>query len=447
MSDIDFFHFIFSNWTEYLLYALVTTFFCYLTVRKLAVGIIDPIHFYFTFTFGTSYAIVFILWIKNYIPDYLLYMIILNWVVLASFMHLAYKTPKFRLLGTTDKIFNTCEKNSSIIFYILLILYVSLTTIYIKSVSFDAFVQSRFEANKGLGVIVRVLDAVRLMLTGYLAILAVRSKGFKRLSTAFFAILISVIASFVSGAKFSLLEHLLVALIAIYIHSGWKPKLSIKTVIVFLTISVPLISYVLFLISYNSSAIGYTKSNYMDAPVVVEMLFMRVFANGDAYYFSLPNAVVDGLQVKNQFLQLFGYIAGNGVMQNMLGYDYSANDVGRMIWKVWYPWDDVARGPTSHFDLAGYVYFGFVGGLFMTAFFGWVIGRVCKSKNMRLRKDIFYSSFMAALYCRALAVTLSPPIGLAYIFDSIMFLICLMILSSFLALLLGRNLNFRQDVV
>ena len=52
MSDIDFFYFIFSNWSEYLLYATVTTVLCYMTVRKLAVGVIDPIHFYFTFTFG-----------------------------------------------------------------------------------------------------------------------------------------------------------------------------------------------------------------------------------------------------------------------------------------------------------------------------------------------------------------------------------------------------------
>ncbi len=446
MSDIDFFYFIFSNWSEYLLYATVTTVLCYMTVRKLAVGVIDPIHFYFTFTFGTSYAIVLMLWNYNYIPDHLFYMIILNWIVLASFMHLAYRTPKFRLLGTTDKVFNTCKKNSSIIFYLLLIIYISLTVIYIKSISFDAFVQSRFEANRGLGAIVRILDVVRLMLTGYLSVMAVKSRGLKRASIALIAIIISIIASFVSGAKLSLLEHLLVAIIAIYIFTGRKPRLTIKSAVVFLIISVSLVAYVLFLISYNSAAIGYTKSNYMDAPVVVEMLFMRIFANGDAYYFSLPNAVIDMLQVKNAFLQLFGYIVGNGIMQNMLGYDYSANDVGRMIWKVWYPGDDVARGPTSHFDLAGYVYFGFVGGLFMTAFFGWILGRVCKAKNIRLRSDIFYSSFIASFYCRALAIMLSPPIGLAYMFDSIVFLIALMILSSFISILLGRGVRYKVEV-
>lgn len=447
MSDIDFFHFIFSNWGEYLLYAIVTTFLCYLTVRKLAVGIIDPIHFYFTFTFGTSYAIVFILWLYNYIPDHLFFMIALNWVVLSLFMHLAYRTSRFTMIGLTNRIFNTCSKNSLVIFYILLFIYISLTTIYIKSVSFEAFVQSRFEANRGLGAIVRVLDVVRLMLTGYLAIMAVRSKGAKRLSLSFLAIVISVIASFVSGAKLSLLEHLLVALIAIYISTGWKPRFNLKTIFLFLLISTPLVGYVLFLISYNSAAIGYTKSNYMDAPVVVEMLFMRIFANGDAYYFSLPNSVVDGLQVKSSLLQLFGYIAGNGAMQSVFGYDYSANDVGRMIWKVWYPWDDIARGPTSHFDLAGYVYFGIIGGLFMTALFGWILGRVCRAKNMRVRKDIFYASFMAAFYCRALVIMLSPPIGLAYIFDSIVFLIALMFISSLISIVFRKRPVSTQMVI
>ncbi|WP_336817796.1 O-antigen polymerase [Cedecea sp. MMO-103] len=446
MSDVHFFHFIFSNWGEYLCYAIITTLLCYLTVKKLSIGIADPIHFYFTFTFGTSYAIVFILWLYDYIPDHLLFMIVANWIVLSIFMHIAYRTSKFTALGLTNRIFNTCESNSSIIFYILLLTYITLTVIYIKSVSFDAFVLSRFEANRGLGALVRVLDVVRLILTGYLAILSARSKGIKRISIAFLAIIVSVIASFVSGAKFSLLEHLLVALVAIYIYTGWSPKFNFKTVFLFLLIFTPLVGYALFLISYNSVAIGYNKANYIDAPVVVEMLFMRVFANGDAYYFSLPNAVVDTLQVKNSLLQLFGYIAGNGAMQNIMGYDYSANDVGRMIWKVWYPWDDVARGPTSHFDLAGYVYFGMTGGLFMTALFGWVLGRVCKAKNNRTRNGIFFASFLGAFYCRSLVILLSPPIGLAYMFDSIIFLIALMILSSLISIMLVRG-SYKRVIV
>ncbi|SMG60151.1 O-antigen polymerase [Cedecea sp. NFIX57] len=439
MSDTDFFHFIFSNWIEYLLYAVPLTFLCYLTVRRLAVGFIDPIHFYFTFTFGTSYAIVLILWIYDYIPDHIFYMILSNWIVLAAFMRLSFKTRNFKAIGVSEKIFNTCNANSNMIFWILLLTYTMLTTIYVKNVSFEAFIQSRFEANRGLGALVRVLDVVRLLLTAYLSIMAIKSIGFKRWFLAAFAILISVIASFVSGAKFSLLEHLLVALISIYIYCGWKPKLTGKSLVIFVLLAIAMISYVLFLLSFASQSLGYTKANYMDAPVVVELFFMRIFANGDAYYFSLPNSVIDSLHVSNSIYQLFGYIAGNGVMQNVFDYDYTENDVGRLIWKVWYPWDDIARGPTSHFDLAGYAYFGAVGGIIMTAAIGWIIGRICKAKNGRRRNDIFYSSFVSVLYCRTIVVLLSPPVGLAYIVDLIFILIFLTILSAALNFILQNK--------
>ncbi|MDE9444130.1 oligosaccharide repeat unit polymerase [Xenorhabdus bovienii] len=435
MSDTLFFDFIFSHYSEYLIYAFISCMLCYLAVRRLAVGILDPIHFYFTFSFGTSYAVVFILWIYNYISSYLFGMIALNFIFLYLSMALAYKIKRFRLTGFSDYFFKTAEKNTKITFTIIALIYIFLTVIYIKSVSFDAFIQSRFEANKGLGALVRILDVIRLMLTAYLAIKFFETKGFKRFIYIILALSISIFASFVSGAKASLLEHVLVMLIALYISKGWRPKFNFRFAFVGCILSVCLISYVLFMLQFTSEAIGYTKSQYINGPVEIELFLLRIFANADMYYFSLPNGVIDRLHVGSSIGQLFGYIIGNGGMQSIFGYDYSGNDVGRLIWKFWYPNDNIARGPTNHFDLAGYSYFGYVGGIMMTMVVGWIIGRVSKAKNARRFNGYFYSCFLATLYCRALQIFLSPSVGIAYILDILVFIVFIFVISELIAIL------------
>lgn len=433
MSDTDFFNFIFHHWGEYLIYTAIFVFICYMSVRKMAYSIIDPIHYFFAFGTGTAYSIVMILWVHDYIDNLLFAMIFSNLLLMIISWRASYSTPKFTITGTTKNIFYTCELNRNVIFSFLIVMYVILTAFYIHSVSFAAFVQSRFEANKGLGAVVRVLDVIRLMLAGYFSVMAYKNKGFKRFNYAFLAILISIIASFVSGAKFSLLEHLLVSITAIYIYSGWRPKVNFRFIMISGLLGSVLIGYVLYMLTYTSESLGYTSSNYIDAPVVVELFFMRIFANGDAYYFSLPNGVIDTLHVENPVYQLFGYIIGNGGMQSLFGYNYSDNDVGRLIWKNWYPWDTIARGPTSHFDLAGYSYFGFIGGLLMTCAIGWVLGRVCAAKRRNVGCGmIFFSSFMATFYCRSLQLLLSPPVGIAYIFDMLIFTLFLMVFSQIL---------------
>lgn len=50
-------------------------------------------------------------------------------------------------------------------------------------------------------------------------------------------------------------------------------------------------------------------------------------------------------------------------MSRLFGQDFSNGDIGRQIWLYWYPDDDIMRGPTAHFDIAGLVYFGYIGGV------------------------------------------------------------------------------------
>ncbi|MBW5406912.1 O-antigen polymerase [Morganella morganii] len=433
MSDGEFFKFIFNHWQQYLIVMMPIIALCYLTVRKHAINIFDPIHFYFTFTFGTSYAVVAIMCIHGLIPIHLSYMVLVNWLALAIGLSAARMTKSNISFNFVSRGFHLLDTNYKAVVFILFFVWLSLTFIYVTSVSFDAFVASRFEANKGLGGIVRLLDFIRITLVCSLVICSIKSSGLTRVSLIMLAAIVVVVSSFVTGAKFALLESALTILVAVYIFSGWKPVFTLKTILVILLLSVIMIAFVLFLLTFASESLGYTKSNYMNAPVVVELFFMRIFANGDMYYFSLPNSVIDGLSVESPIYQLFGYIIGNGGMNKIFDYDYSGNDIGRMIWKYWYPDDTISRGPTNHFDLAGYSYFGLLGGVAMTVIIGFTIGKACKIKNSMAINLVMTSSVIAAVYSRALVLLLSPSVGIAYLFDSFVILSSIILLTWFLA--------------
>ena len=437
MSDGEFFRFIFNHWIQYLLVMMPIITLCYFTVRSHAINLLDPIHFYFTFTFGTSYAVVAILCMHGFIPIHLSYMIAVNWIMLAIGLQSAKITKSKISFHRISSYFNLLDVNYKIVISILLLSWIFLTIVYVMSVSFDAFVTSRFEANKGIGAIVRLLDFVRISLICCLATASINSSGIRRYLLILVASIIIVASSFVTGAKFALLESALTILVAVYIYSGWKPAPTLKTMFIIVILSVAMVSFVLFMLNFASESLGYKKSNYMDAPVVVELFFMRIFANGDMYYFSLPNAVIDKLTVENPIYQLFGYIIGNGGMSRFFDYDYSGNDIGRLIWKYWYPDDTISRGPTNHFDLAGYSYFGIYGGMLMTLMIGFIIGKICKIKNKIRRNMVISSAIISAIYNRSLILLLNPSIGIAYIFDSVV------IISSIIIFLKMLSLNNR----
>ncbi|MEW9788637.1 O-antigen polymerase [Escherichia coli] len=425
MSDSEFFSFIFTHWIGYMLLTFLCAFLCYKAIRKTTYGIINPAHYFFAFGSGTAYSVVIILYLYGYIDDYLAIMVLLNFIILVITWRFSFSLNIKPIAGLRNALFREVDSNYKFSFKIIFVMYVVLTAYYLLNVSFSSFGESRFEANKGLGVIVRILDVVRLLLSAMLAINIYKTKNkLNRAIIIFFAILVAVIASFVSGAKFSLLEHALVSIAAIYIYSGVSPRINLKFLAISLVSFSAMIAYVLYILTFTSESIGYTSSQYTDLPVIFELFLMRIIANGDAYYFSLPYDTINRIVVENPFIQLFGYIGGNGFVKTVFSYNYFDNDVGRLIWKQWYPWDDIARGPTSHFDLAGYVFFGFIGSLIMTSIIGFIIGRISKAKYKNSGCMLpFTSSFLAVFYIKSLQLLLSPPVGIAYVVDMSVFLV------------------------
>jgi len=91
-------------------------------------------------------------------------------------------------------------------------------------------------------------------------------------------------------------------------------------------------------------------------------LVFRIIGSGDTSYLILPNGVIEYIQTDNALTRFIAPIIGSGNLSNLLGYPVTDYTVGRQALLYFDPTNSIAGGPTSHFDLFGYVYFGVIGG-------------------------------------------------------------------------------------
>jgi len=440
MRDYLFFDFLFSNTIEYVIYAFLLCLLLYFLTKKTVSYILDPFHFYYTFTYGTSYAVVLILYMHGLVSDlYFLFIFLYGCIFLFAFSLTSYISVRNNKVGLFYRLAYTCSKQETLLLRFFIFLYLLLFCIYLAKVSTAVFYTSRFEANRGLGSVVRVMDALRLIIAAWLYVYFLRSRSKKYLIGA---LLISALGAVASGAKFALLEQLYVIFVAGFIAERNKIKFNIANFVMFTFLATFLLAFVLFILSKTSVALGYVNSQYLPGfPVTVELLVLRILANGDVYYLSLTNKILDLIKIDYPTLQMFANTFGNGFMSHLFNYDFANSDIGRQIWLYWYPNDPIMRGPANHFDLTGYIYFGYVGGAFFSGFVGFVIGKINGFKKKYIHSPAVVVAITAALYCRSLAMILNPSVGIAYIIDIIALLVLMWFLASLCNAYNGVNRN------
>lgn len=429
MRDYVFFDFLFNNYIEYIIYAFLMCMMLFLLSNRKIKNIMDPFHFFYAFTYGTGYAIILILYIHDYVDIYYFsYLFISGAAFFIMFYCSSNSTVKYK-----NSIFNRLSisvmEQERFLIKFLSVVYLSLFLFYLSQVSVAMFFTSRFEANRGLGIIVRLMDALRVILAGWYFYYYLRSHKKKYLITALF---ISIVGALISGAKFAFLEQIYVLCVVSFITTRKTFKFNIKSIIVISIIAVFFLLFSLYFISKLAVMIGYTSSQYIPgAPVAIELLLLRILANGDAYYLSLTEQVIDKVIIDHPWLQLLSNTFGNSVMAKVFNIDFSNLDVGRQIWLYWYPDDPVMRGPTNHFDLAGYAYFGYVGGVIFSAVIGYIIGVINSWKLKCSSTSALTVAFVSALYCRSLPIILNPSVGIAYMVDIYIILFVSLVLITF----------------
>lgn len=422
MSDSDFFDFAFSNISLLLSCMFIMTGLLYLSVRRFVfLGYLDPLHFYWTFTFGTAYGIVLALFIGGEVSFYYVALLFSYAVTFLLFLTFSARKGVWLFKAVSSLLVPAGRGRGE--FWLVLLLYLGLAAFLIANTGFGSSAETnRFEQNRGLGAFVRIADAFRLLLIAAIAVVCVERwrNGKKNLLTLFIAIVyfsLLLISSLLNGAKFAILEGLYASFFALAVQ-GYRLRLSLLKVSV---LSAGVLFFAVWVLGKNLQGAGVdTDANgvYMtDTPFIYERLVLRVLANADKYYLSLPNGVVERLQTDSVFVQFLAPLVSVTKMSEIVGYPVNDYAVGRQALLYWYPDYVVAGGPTSHFDLFSYKYFGFLPGLAFAAFLGWFLASIAALARYRLNDSPYYAALCGALWVRSIAMLLEPTVGLAYVLD------------------------------
>ncbi|AHG74142.1 Polysaccharide polymerase [Mannheimia sp. USDA-ARS-USMARC-1261] len=411
-------------------------------VRRFNLGVlIDSINFFWIFTFGTSYAIVIFLFLNSYISTDYFYIILLYYIVISFGIWLGYQVSifkyryKFRFFSSNVN-FPKREISFLISIYFLLLIF------YISKVDFSVFFISRFEANSGgLGIISRYMDVIRLFIIAYAAIIAFN----KRSWGLYIALLLfSIASSFINGAKFAIIESIYTAFISIILYYSISFKIfTLKRFFLLLIISFAVLVYVAYFLDRMASDTGMV-SKYTDYPVWFEALLLRIVANADMYYLSLPDGIIDIVQYQvsswsNLFLRP---LIGGSLTESLTGVKESIS-VGRAIWLYHYP-DSLSGGSVEHFDLDAYVHFGVLFGVLYVLAIGIYIGFINKIK-MRIyrdknRKNILFIMFFSYMYNKSYILLLSPTSGFSLIVDGFVVISLMLLYLGFINyVFIGNN--------
>ncbi|WP_288439533.1 hypothetical protein [uncultured Pseudomonas sp.] len=422
MSDLDFFEFAFSNIPLLLVCIFLSTGFLYLSVRRFVfLGYLDPLHFYWTFTFGTAYGIVLALFISGFVSLYYVALLLSYAVFFLFFLRVSKRHGKWMYKLVVTLLVPHGRGRGE--FWIILLLYVCLALFLIVNTGFGASAETnRFEQNRGLGAFVRVADAFRLFLVAYIAVICVGRwrhgrRNYLTILLGVGYIFLLLLSSLLNGAKFAILEGIYASIFAMAVQ-GYRLRLNILKVGLLFSV---VLFFAVWILSKNLEGAGVdTEASgvYMqDAPILYERLALRVLANADKYYLSLPNGVIEKLKTDSALVQFVAPLVSVTKLSEILGYPINDYAVGRQALLYWYPDNAIAGGPTSHFDLFSYKYFGFAPGLLFAALMGWFFASVSALGRLGGKQGSYYAALSAALWVRSIAMLLEPTVGLAYVLD------------------------------
>lgn len=421
MAPLDFFIYAIENWYSLGLWTVFFGFLLYFAVKEIAVGgIFDPIHFVYTFTFGTKYAIVCSLYFSGYISNYLFFVVVL--FGMSFYLALIYFSNKKQIYF--NRLFSLLvpKNNSHFEFKIIFLIYSFIALYIVSKIGFGFFASTnRFDNNKGYGLFVRITDVLGTFIIAYLSIVyyerykILNKNDLKQYLCYLFLFIFIVFFSILNGAKAAFIFALMTIILAIRVRWGnFKISFIKGTILISMATFFAIVGLYINLLNNNMETLDESE-HIKGVPIVVEKFIHRILANGDQSYMSLPNDVIESIDKDNILIRLLTPIIGTSQMSKIVGYEANDFSVGRQI-ILYYSKMDVAGGPTSHFDLFSYVYFR-LGGVFFVMFLGYLLGSINKLLKISYQKSIFYIALVTTLWIRAMAVMLEPPVGLAYIFD------------------------------
>ncbi len=422
MSEIEFLNFAIENW----LLLVPITFGCvaalWLSVRdKLVGGIFDPFTLIFVVAFGINYGIVVFIFFEGLLDGVLFGTLALYAVLLITMFRwgssLKGAPVIYRYLAYIGR-----PHLSSAVFTTCALIYGALSLLIFSQIGFGILAETnRFDAARGYGAFIRVLDCLSPFIVAYTTLTIMRSKHYRVSKLMGLAVFI-LYAAVVNGAKISVIYSFSTALLALSMASyririsGWQ---AVVAAVIGLAFSALALNINLEKNNVSEQSVAPLAAS---SGLLTARLIYRFIAFGDTSYLLLPNRIIDNIQKDSVGARFAAPIIGNDNLSKILGYDVEDYSVGRQALLHYNPNLEVSGGPTSHFDLFFYVYFGSIAGIFLAALLGYILGRI--NQSVRLAKssqqshsNIVLLSIIATLWTRSVLLIIEPTVALAYIFD------------------------------
>lgn len=441
MHPIEFFLFTIENWQSFLILFIFCFIVLYLSTKSLSIaGLFDPFHFVYTFTIGTKYAILIFMFIHNLIDLY--YFFIFSLYGIVFYLGLIYFSKnKKNLIKNSINIISPSKSNESLAFYIIVFIFILVAGFILYNIGAGLFAETnRFENNRGYGVFVRLTDCFGIFIIAYLSIKlyikyekANYKNNFKSYILFFAMFVFLIFYTILNGAKATFLFSIFTVLVAISIYK--KEKIHLSLFKIFLLSSIAIFFALIGL--YINLVLNKYDVNF---DLVIQEFIHRIVANGNQTYMGLPNNVIEKIETDNIFIRIGMQIFGSGFMSNIVGYDTNNLAVGRQFLIYHAGTDDVvAGGPTSHFDLFAYVYFGPFFSIVFIIFLSYLIGSIKATSNYCNKKSIFYISLVTTIWIRGLSIILEPATGIAYITDIFILFIFINIMTLFFSISISQK--------
>lgn len=194
-----------------------------------------------------------------------------------------------------------------------------------------------------------------------------------------FVILTSVVFSFLSGSKSSILEIFFAFFIYKYFYE--KTNISFKSMRKYLFIG--------FLFPFI--VIGFQHGSGASTLNSLVSFSIRLLANGDVYWMGFPNDLIDLINIKNPFNYLFSRILGPF---RIIDISSVPAVIGAQLYWINYPsWEGVMKGPNTRLPVLSWVLFRWFG-LFLSFF----IGVFCAWWRTRITQHLPHGIITVILY-------------------------------------------------
>ena len=448
MIEYEFLSLVASQWKTFIALSLCSAFICYILIRRnLVGGIFDPLSLTFVAGYSVNYAIIFLLWLLDETRFFYLVIIISYGLIFL----LAFKLSS-RLISKSI-ILNYCSamlpaRIGSVVFLMALSIYGILSIFLISSMGLGIFAETnRFEAARGYGAFVRILDCLSPFIVSY-SVIQIFDNPTKRGLRIAALIAFILYAALLNGAKISVVVSLITAYLTLCIVSTQvrvKPLTLLVGIVAALSFAVIALSINL----RNNQVEQSVESPLYGTNLILERFLFRIIASGDTSYLTLPNSAIEMLQTDSALVRFAAPLFGIGNMSNLMGYDVADLSVGRQALKYHDPNYDISGGPTSHIDLFAYVYFGTFGGGAFVVIIGWLLGSINRAVHVLKRRlgqstNTLLTAWIATIWSRSVLMIIDPPVGFAYMIDCIIILTLMALIARFR---ISRRINAVSKLV